>query len=180
MLFENFDLLRDNDEIKFVIGSRVDYDWAKNIISKYHKKGTVTFSPVYGKIDYSGIVKWILEDKLDARFQVQLHKVIWGPDKQGINGMYSWEELIKVCSNCTKCGLSKTRTNIVIGRGNINAPMMLVGRSRRTGGFAGTSVCGAGWKASGFVAESNENKRGHVLYSKYRKMQASGQQSSYG
>jgi len=38
MLFENFDLLRDNDEIKFVIGSRVDYDWAKNIISKYHKK----------------------------------------------------------------------------------------------------------------------------------------------
>jgi len=50
MLFENFDLLRDNDEIKFVIGSRVDYDWAKNIISKYHKKGTVTFSPVYGKL----------------------------------------------------------------------------------------------------------------------------------
>ena len=84
MLFENFDLLRDNDEIKFVIGSRVDYDWAKNIISKYHKKGTVTFSPVYGKIDYSGIVKWILEDKLDARFQVQLHKVIWGPDKTGV------------------------------------------------------------------------------------------------
>lgn len=57
---------------------------AKNIISKYHKKGTVTFSPVYGKIDYSGIVKWILEDKLDARFQVQLHKVIWGPDKTGV------------------------------------------------------------------------------------------------
>ncbi|HOM03614.1 MAG TPA: radical SAM protein [Acetivibrio sp.] len=84
MLFENFDLLRDCDEIKFVIGTRADYEWAKTVISKYHRKGTVTFSPVYGKIDYSGIVQWILEDKLEARFQVQLHKVIWGPDKTGV------------------------------------------------------------------------------------------------
>ncbi|GAE89640.1 7-carboxy-7-deazaguanine synthase QueE [Acetivibrio straminisolvens] len=53
MLFENFDLLKEQDEIKFVVGDRTDYEWAKSIISKYHKKGTVTFSPVYGKIDYS-------------------------------------------------------------------------------------------------------------------------------
>jgi len=48
------------------------------------------------------------------------------------------------------------------------------GGSRRTGGFAGTSVCGAGWKASGFVAESNENKRGHVLYSNIVKCRPPG------
>ncbi|HHV28761.1 MAG TPA: radical SAM protein [Clostridium sp.] len=84
MLFDNFDLLREQDEIKFVIGDRVDYEWAKGLISNYHRKGNITFSPIYEKIDYSTMVRWILEDKLDVRFQVQLHKVIWGPDKTGV------------------------------------------------------------------------------------------------
>lgn len=84
MLFENFHLLRESDEIKFVIGDRIDYEWAKSTISKYHKKGTVTFSPIYEKIDYSRMVGWILEDRIDVRFQIQLHKVIWGPYKTGV------------------------------------------------------------------------------------------------
>ncbi|NMB33619.1 MAG: radical SAM protein [Clostridium sp.] len=84
MIFDNFAFLRKRDEIKFVIGDRNDYLWAKDVISKFYKKGTITLSPVYGKIDYSKIVEWILADKLDLRFQTQLHKVIWGPDKTGV------------------------------------------------------------------------------------------------
>lgn len=84
MLFGNFDELRERDEIKFVIGDKNDYDWSKDVISRFYKKGIITFSPVYGKIDYSEIVRWILEDRLDVRFQVQLHKVIWGPNKTGV------------------------------------------------------------------------------------------------
>jgi len=57
---------------------------AKNIIFKISQKRNCDFFSGIWKIDYSGIVKWILEDKLDARFQVQLHKVIWGPDKTGV------------------------------------------------------------------------------------------------
>lgn len=84
MLFSNFDKLEDKDEIKFVIGDRIDYEWARDIVSRFHKKGSITFSPVYKKIDYSEIVRWILDDRLDVRFQVQLHKVIWGPFKTGV------------------------------------------------------------------------------------------------
>ncbi len=84
MLYKNFALLTDKDEIKFVIGSRKDYDWAKSVIADYHKNGTITFSPVFGSIEYSNIIDWILADKLDARFQLQLHKFIWPPEKRGV------------------------------------------------------------------------------------------------
>ncbi|MFZ5986095.1 MAG: radical SAM protein [Bacillota bacterium] len=84
MVFKNLDLLDEKDEIKFVIGCRTDYEWARNIVKKLCKKGSITFSPVFGKIDYAEVVRWILEDKLDIRFQVQLHKIIWGPEKTGV------------------------------------------------------------------------------------------------
>jgi 7-carboxy-7-deazaguanine synthase len=84
MRFDNFAVLTDKDEIKFVVGSREDYEWAKNIIGSYYKKGIVTFSPVFGTVQYKDIVEWILTDKLDVRFQMQLHKLIWAPDKRGV------------------------------------------------------------------------------------------------
>ena len=84
MHFANFNYLKDTDEIKFVIGSREDYEWARRIIGDYQKKGAITFSPVFGKIIYKDIVNWILEDKLDVRFQIQLHKIIWEPDMRGV------------------------------------------------------------------------------------------------
>ncbi|PQQ68156.1 7-carboxy-7-deazaguanine synthase QueE [Acetivibrio saccincola] len=84
MVLENFKLLKSRDEIKFVIGDREDYEWSKNIILNHYKKGTITFSPVYNRIDYAKMVKWILDDRLDVRFQLQLHKFIWGPDVTGV------------------------------------------------------------------------------------------------
>ena len=84
MQFNNFEILSDRDEIKFVIGDRYDYEWSKVIMCKYFKKGNITFSPVFGKIEYKDIVEWILNDRLNVRFQLQLHKFIWNPDKRGV------------------------------------------------------------------------------------------------
>ncbi len=84
MFFDNFDFLGEKDEVKFVIASGEDYEWAKDIIDKYYKAGIITFSPVFGKIQYSDIVEWILKDRLNVRFQLQLHKLIWDPGKRGV------------------------------------------------------------------------------------------------
>ncbi|KGG81486.1 radical SAM protein [Caloranaerobacter azorensis H53214] len=84
MRLSNFDYLRDNDEIKFVIGTFEDYNWSKEIIRKYYNKGIITFSPIYNMIEPKEIVNWILKDKLDVRFQLQLHKIIWNPDERGV------------------------------------------------------------------------------------------------
>ena len=85
-LLSNIKYIKKTDEIKFVIGNKKDYLWSKNII-KEHKltnKCSVLFSPVFDKIKPQKIVKWILNDNLDVRFQMQLHKSIWEPDKQGV------------------------------------------------------------------------------------------------
>ncbi len=84
MILSNFNFLRSKDEIKFVIGDRKDYNWAKEIIKYNYSKGIITFSPVYGKINYEDMVSWILADRLEVRFQIQLHKLIWGIYKTGV------------------------------------------------------------------------------------------------
>ncbi|WP_427339116.1 7-carboxy-7-deazaguanine synthase QueE [Caloranaerobacter sp. DY30410] len=84
MKLSNFNYLRDNDEIKFVIGTLDDYNWSKEIIKKYYNKGIITFSPIYNMIEPKEIVSWILKDRLDVRFQLQLHKIIWNPDERGV------------------------------------------------------------------------------------------------
>uniref|UniRef100_UPI0009322CCC radical SAM protein n=1 Tax=Caldanaerobius fijiensis TaxID=456330 RepID=UPI0009322CCC len=85
MNYENFNYLRSHDEIKFVIGNKSDYYWAKDVIKKYYKRGIITFSPVYGVIEPVEIVNWMIEDKLDnVRFQLQLHKYIWDPGIRGV------------------------------------------------------------------------------------------------
>jgi len=84
--FANVNFLKTSDEVKFVLGSREDYDWAKKIIIKYNleKKVTILFSSVFGKIEHVKLVNWILEDKLNVRYQLQMHKYIWDPNKTGV------------------------------------------------------------------------------------------------
>ena len=86
-LYENIEYLTDRDEVKFVIGSEADYDWSREQVAKYglsERCRAVLFSPVFGKIDSRQIVEWILRDKLDVRFQLQMHKFIWDPAKKSV------------------------------------------------------------------------------------------------
>jgi 7-carboxy-7-deazaguanine synthase len=83
----NIPLLKEKDEVKFVIGSGEDYEWAKGMVREHglaERCGNVLFSPVFGKIEARDIVAWIVRDKLDVRFQLQMHKFIWEPTKQGV------------------------------------------------------------------------------------------------
>ena len=74
------------DEIKFVIGNREDFDWAKDRITEYSldKKCTLLFSPTFGKIEPQLIVEWILTENLPVRMQMQMHKMIWNPEEKGV------------------------------------------------------------------------------------------------
>ena len=85
-MYENINCLKKDDEVKFVIGSREDYLWSKNTIEKYalDKKASILLSVVFGKLLPVELVNWILEDKLNVRFQLQMHKFIWKPDERGV------------------------------------------------------------------------------------------------
>lgn len=82
---ENLALLRRHDELKFVIGNREDYEWATDLVrrEKLSEHLTVLFSPVHGQLPAEELAEWILEDRLPVRFQVQLHKVLWGANARG-------------------------------------------------------------------------------------------------
>jgi len=85
--YENLDSLKPTDEVKFVIASRVDYDWAKDFIYEHElndKVAAVLMSPAFNIVDYQTLVNWILEDGLDVRFQIQMHKHIWSPETRGV------------------------------------------------------------------------------------------------
>ncbi|NOX66761.1 MAG: radical SAM protein [Chlorobi bacterium] len=85
-LYENIDFIKKSDEIKFVMGGRNDYEWAKEVIEKYqlNNKCQILFSVVFGQLEPVTISEWILEDKLNVIFQLQMHKYIWEPDKRGV------------------------------------------------------------------------------------------------
>ncbi len=86
-LYSNLEGLTRRDEVKFVIGTREDYEWAREQIRKWNlapRVNAVLLSPVFGKIDPKLIVGWMLEDKLPARFQLQMHKFIWDPSTKGV------------------------------------------------------------------------------------------------
>ncbi len=85
-LYKNIEYLKSTDEIKFVIGDRQDYDWSKKILDKYKlpNKCEILFSTVFGKLENSKLVEWILTDSLNVRFQTQLHKYIWEPNKRSV------------------------------------------------------------------------------------------------
>jgi 7-carboxy-7-deazaguanine synthase len=85
---DNLQRLTDRDEIKFVIGDREDYEYAKKILGRagahLSRVNAVHLSPIFGKMDPRDLAEWILEDRLNVRLQPQLHKVVWGPDQQGV------------------------------------------------------------------------------------------------
>jgi 7-carboxy-7-deazaguanine synthase len=85
-LYENINYLKPTDELKFVIGNRDDYEWTKTILNKYnlHGKYEILCSVVFGELEPVQLVNWILEDKLDVRFQLQMHKFIWHPEIKGV------------------------------------------------------------------------------------------------
>jgi 7-carboxy-7-deazaguanine synthase len=85
-LYSNIDFLKPDDEVKFVIGNREDYEWAKEIINKYDlsNKCKVLMGCVFGELSNLELATWILEDHLPVRFQMQLHKYIWEPEKRGV------------------------------------------------------------------------------------------------
>jgi 7-carboxy-7-deazaguanine synthase len=80
------DDLKGHDEVKFVIGNREDFDWAKDRITEYSldKICTLLFSPTFGEIDPQQIVEWILAENLPVRMQLQMHKMIWSPEEKGV------------------------------------------------------------------------------------------------
>src|SRR5262249_12474541 len=86
-LWENVDLLRSKDEVKFVIASRADYEWSREIVRTHRlheKAGAILFSPAWGHVQPVDLANWIVEDKLPVRFQLQLHKLLWPPDARGV------------------------------------------------------------------------------------------------
>lgn len=85
-LYENINYLKPDDELKFVIGNREDYNWASEILKEYNpgNKCKILFSVVFGKLEPIQLVNWILEDKLNVRFQLQMHKFIWHPETRGV------------------------------------------------------------------------------------------------
>ena len=78
--------LQPHDEVKFVIGDREDFDWAIDMLNKYslNEKCAILFSPIFGQIPPSLIVKWILDNNLPVRMQLQMHKHIWESEGKGV------------------------------------------------------------------------------------------------
>jgi 7-carboxy-7-deazaguanine synthase len=78
--WENIEHLSGHDQVKFVICSRQDYEWAREQVARRHltERCPVLFSPAWGELEPSDLAEWILEDRLQVRFQIQLHKVLWG------------------------------------------------------------------------------------------------------
>lgn len=86
MLWDNFSALTPRDEVKLVIASEEDYRYAREILAKYCVKApfTVLLSPAFGFLPPEKLAGWMVGDALDARFQLQLHKLVWGPDARGV------------------------------------------------------------------------------------------------
>lgn len=88
--FNNLDNLRyltNNDELKFVILDKKDFDWAVDFITEnnlFEKTGTILFSPVFGLLEPVKLANWILDSKLPIRMQLQIHKFIWEPNTRGV------------------------------------------------------------------------------------------------
>jgi 7-carboxy-7-deazaguanine synthase len=84
--WENLDLLKPSDQVKFVLGSRGDFDWAVEVIRRHQldRRFTVLLSPVFGAVSPLQLAQWLLESGVQVRMQIQLHKVIWDPQARGV------------------------------------------------------------------------------------------------
>jgi len=86
MELANLDLLAPHDEIKFVVSSRADYDWAKAMIGEHRlaEKAKVILSPVIGRLQPALLAQWLMADALPVRLQLQLHTLLWPGIKRGV------------------------------------------------------------------------------------------------
>jgi 7-carboxy-7-deazaguanine synthase len=85
--WDNLQLLTPNDEVKFVIRDRADYEYARDVVARYGLVGrtaAVLFSPVHNVLPAKDLAAWILDDRLTVRLQLQAHKFIWGADTRGV------------------------------------------------------------------------------------------------
>ncbi len=82
--YDNINFLTAHDQVKFVIGNQADYEWSKAVLSQYDllNRCEILFSPVMGQQNPTELAEKILQDRLPVRFQIQLHKLLWG-DTQG-------------------------------------------------------------------------------------------------
>jgi 7-carboxy-7-deazaguanine synthase len=85
---ENLRRLSPGDELKFVIGDRSDFEFARQILVEYRKffpeRTPVHFSPVFGELEPKRLAQWILDERLDVRLQLPLHKLLWDPNQRGV------------------------------------------------------------------------------------------------
>ncbi|GMV03893.1 MAG: 7-carboxy-7-deazaguanine synthase [Gemmatimonadota bacterium] len=91
-LWANLEHLTPRDEVKFVVKDRADWEWTRDVVRSRGLDrrvedgtlGALLVSPVWGEVDLEDLAGWILEEGLPVRFQVQLHKLIWGPARTGV------------------------------------------------------------------------------------------------
>jgi 7-carboxy-7-deazaguanine synthase len=85
--WSNLQRLAPGDQVKFVIKDRPDYEYARDVIARHElagRAGAILLSPVHGVLDPKILSAWLLEDRLPARLQLQLHKYIWSPETRGV------------------------------------------------------------------------------------------------
>ena len=84
--WENLDALRPGDELKFVIAGREDYDWAVRLVCarSLHERVPILFSAVHGDLSAGELARWVLDDGLPVRVQVQMHKILWPAAERGV------------------------------------------------------------------------------------------------
>jgi len=85
--WSNLERLRPHDEVKFVVKDRQDYEFAREVMAKFQiadRVSAIHLSPVHGVLDLRSLSEWVLEDRLPARVQAQLHKYIWDPATRGV------------------------------------------------------------------------------------------------
>lgn len=78
--WENLEHLKPEDQLKFVLCDRGDYEWARDMLSEHDltRRVSVLFSPAWGQGIDQRLAEWILEDRIEVRFQMQIHKILWG------------------------------------------------------------------------------------------------------
>jgi 7-carboxy-7-deazaguanine synthase len=87
MHWPNLDLVRPQDEVKFVIQDRADFDYARDVVRRHDlpsRVAAVLFSPVHGVLPPADLARWILDEHLEVRLQLQQHKYVWSPEARGV------------------------------------------------------------------------------------------------
>ena len=86
MDLSNLQYLKADDELKFVVADREDYEWVRDFMNSHQLSGrcTILMSPAYGMLQPGSLAQWIINDKLPVRLNLQLHKYIYGPEERGV------------------------------------------------------------------------------------------------